>query len=133
MREFRLCSTAEAKPARAGADGRDGHAAGDGRGLLASREFYHGVFAPNHPLRPAITALAVGNVGKQRDATPALPLPRGEGRGESAPNHDKPGSHDTSRIAWAKLMARVGEEFPLECQKCGGDTRLTTAHQSGKR
>jgi len=25
-----------------------------------------------------------------------------------------------SRIAWAKLLARVGEEFPL----CGGDIRL---------
>ena len=33
-------------------------------------------------------------------------------------------SHDTSRIAWAKLMARVGEEFPLECPICGGDIRL---------
>ena len=33
-------------------------------------------------------------------------------------------SHDTSRIAWAKLMARVGEEFPLECPNCGGDIRL---------
>ena len=32
--------------------------------------------------------------------------------------------HDTSRIAWAKLMARVGEEFPLECPGCGGDIRL---------
>jgi hypothetical protein len=29
------------------------------------RRRYHGVFAPNHPLRPAVTALAVGNVGKQ--------------------------------------------------------------------
>lgn len=37
---------------------------------------------------------------------------------------DKPSSHDTSRIAWAKLMARVGEEFPLECPGCGGDIRL---------
>ena len=36
----------------------------------------------------------------------------------------KPRSHDTSRIAWAKLMARVGEEFPLECPACGGDIRL---------
>jgi hypothetical protein len=27
-------------------------------------------------------------------------------------------------IAWAKLMARVGEEFPLECPACGGDIRL---------
>jgi hypothetical protein len=38
--------------------------------------------------------------------------------------HAKPRSHDTSRIAWAKLMARVGEEFPLECPACGGDIRL---------
>jgi hypothetical protein len=32
-------------------------------------------------------------------------------------NHatQKPRSHDTSRIAWAKLMARVGEEFPFAC------------------
>ena len=35
-----------------------------------------------------------------------------------------PPPHDTSRIAWAKLMARVGEEFPLECPGCGGDIRL---------
>jgi len=33
------------------------------------RRRYHGVFAPNHPLRSAFTALAVGNVGKRRDAT----------------------------------------------------------------
>ena len=32
--------------------------------------------------------------------------------------------HDTSRIAWAKLLARVGEEFPLACPSCGGDIRL---------
>jgi len=37
---------------------------------------------------------------------------------------EKPHSHDTSRIAWAKLLARVGEEFPLECPNCGGDIRL---------
>ncbi len=36
---------------------------------------YHGVFAPNHPLRSAVTALAVGNVGKRRDAAkPALSI-----------------------------------------------------------
>ena len=33
-------------------------------------------------------------------------------------------SHDTSRIARAKLMAQVGKEFPLECPACGGDIRL---------
>ena len=26
--------------------------------------------------------------------------------------------------AWAKLMARVGEEFPFACPNCGGDIRL---------
>jgi hypothetical protein len=35
-----------------------------------------------------------------------------------------PPIHDTSRIAWAKLLARVGEEFPLECPACGCDIRL---------
>ena len=43
-------------------------------------------------------------------------------------NHanQKPRSHDTSRIAWAKLIARVGEGFPLACLTCGGDIRLIT-------
>jgi hypothetical protein len=88
------------------------------------RHRYHGVFAPNHPLRSAVTALAVGNVGKRRDAATG-----GHADGRHAAegccnSHDKPRSHDTSRIAWAKLMARVGEEFPLLCPACGGDIRL---------
>ncbi len=28
----------------------------------------HGVFAPNHKLRPAVTSLAIGNVGKRQEA-----------------------------------------------------------------
>ncbi len=88
------------------------------------RHRYHGVFAPNHPLRPAVTALAVGNVGKRRDAATG-----GHADGRHAAegccnSHEKPRSHDTSRIEWAKLMARVGEEFPLQCPACGGDIRL---------
>jgi hypothetical protein len=88
------------------------------------RHRYRGVCAPNHKLRQAVTALAIGNIGKRRDA----------GAGEHAGNahatgccdsQAKPRSHDTSRIAWAKLMARVGEEFPLACPNCGGDIRLT--------
>ena len=42
--------------------------------------------------------------------------------------HAKPRSHDTSRIAWANRMARVGEEFPLECPNCGGDIRKILTH-----
>ena len=90
------------------------------------RHRYHGVFAPNHKLRRAVTALAIGNVGKRQDATTGGH--GGDGHGtegccDANPNQ-KPRSHDTSRIAWAKLMARVGEEFPLECPACGGDIRL---------
>ena len=48
----------------------------------------------------------------------------GDTTGDCCGSCDKPLSHDTSRIAWAKLMARVGEEFPLECPGCGGDIRL---------
>ena len=91
------------------------------------RHRYHGVFAPNHPLRPAVTALAIGNIGKRHEAAANGHARDGHGtRGCCDTNHatQKPRSHDTSRIAWAKLMARVGEEFPLECPTCGGDIRL---------
>jgi hypothetical protein len=85
------------------------------------RHRYHGVFAPNHRLRRAVTALAIGNASSP-------PLPPGEGRGEGAGNTgslpQSPRSHDTSRIAWAKLLARISEQFPLECPACGGDIRL---------
>jgi hypothetical protein len=82
------------------------------------------VFAPNHKLRKAVTALAIGNIGKRRD-----PGAGGHGGGGNATagccdTQTKPRSHDTSRIAWAKLLARQGEEFPLHCPNCGGDIRL---------
>jgi hypothetical protein len=32
------------------------------------RHRYHGVFTPNHKLRPAVTSLAIGNVGKRQEA-----------------------------------------------------------------
>ena len=65
------------------------------------RHRYHGVFAPNHKLRRAVTALAIGNVGKQREA-----LTSGHGGGGNATGRccdathatQKPRSHDTSRI-----------------------------------
>ena len=93
------------------------------------RHRYHGVFAPNHKLRSAVTALAIGNVGKRRDAATdghavGGHAARGDATADCCDSCDKPPSHDTSRIAWAKLMARVGEEFPLACPRCGGDIRL---------
>jgi hypothetical protein len=88
------------------------------------RHRYHGVFAPNHKLRRAVTALAIGNIGKQRAAAAGGHGGDGYATGGCSDAHQKPRSHDTSRIAWAKLLARVGEEFPLECPGCGGDIRL---------
>jgi hypothetical protein len=81
------------------------------------------VFAPNHKLRRAVTALAIGNIGKPNAATGGHASDDRTARGCGDP-HEKPCPHDTSRIAWAKLMARVGEDFPLECPNCGGDIRL---------
>jgi hypothetical protein len=88
------------------------------------RHRYHGVFAPNHKLRPAVTALAIGNIGKRRDDATGGDGAGGQPTEGCCDTQAKPRSHDTSRIAWAKLMARVGEEFPLECPACGGDIRL---------
>jgi hypothetical protein len=88
------------------------------------RHRYHGVFAPNHKLRPAVTALAIGNIGKRREALTGGHAAGGHAAKGCCDARQKPRSHDTSRIAWAKLMARVGEEFPLECPNCGGDIRL---------
>ena len=92
------------------------------------RHRYHGVFAPNHRLRKAVTSLAIGNIGRRRDAATGGQAAGGAVSGHAVEgccdNHAKPRSHDTSRIAWAKLMARVGEEFPLECPACGGNIRL---------
>jgi hypothetical protein len=88
------------------------------------RHRYHGVFAPNHKLRKAVTALAIGNIGKRRQAAAGGHATGGQPTEGCCDANQKPRSHDTSRIAWAKLMARVGEEFPLECPNCGGDIRL---------
>jgi hypothetical protein len=88
------------------------------------RHRYHGVFAPNHKLRKAVTALAIGNIGKRSDAASGGHGNDGRATAGCCDVNHKPRSHDTSRIAWAKLMARVGEEFPLGCPNCGGDIRL---------
>ena len=93
------------------------------------RHRYHRVFAPNHKLRKAVTAMAIGNIGKRCDAATGGHAVGGCAAGGDAPGDccgscDKPPSRDTSRIAWAKRMARVGEEFPLECPGCGGDIGL---------
>ena len=74
------------------------------------RHRYFGVLAPNAPLRPAVTALAPG-------ATTAPPAPIAEPAAE-------PAHRRAARYAWALLLARIHEVFPLRCPHCGGAMRI---------
>jgi hypothetical protein len=55
------------------------------------RHRYHGVFAPNHKLRRAVTALAIGNVGRRREValSRCRPSPSGRGPGRGCPEPRK--------------------------------------------
>ncbi len=68
-----------------------------------------------------MTALAIGNAGKPEGKGTCEPGQAGQPAGGDAAERR---SHDTSRIAWAKLLARNAEAFPLACPACGGDIRL---------
>jgi hypothetical protein len=66
-----------------------------------------------------------GNIGKRGGPVAGAPAADGQPAEDCCcDTHQKPRSHDTSRIAWVKLMARVGEKFPFACPNCGGDIRL---------
>ena len=45
------------------------------------RHRYHGLFALNHKLRPAVTALAIGNISKRREAVIGGHVPGGRATG----------------------------------------------------
>ncbi len=67
--------------------------------------------------------MVIGNVGKPTGKATSQPGQAGQPAGD-ADNEPHKRSHDTSQIAWAKLLARIAEEFPLGCHACGGDIRL---------
>ncbi len=74
------------------------------------RHRYFGVLAPNSPLRTAVIALAPG-------ATTAPPAPIAQPAAE-------PAHRRAARYAWAMLLARIYEVFPLVCPHCGGEMRI---------
>jgi hypothetical protein len=86
------------------------------------RHRYHGVFAPNAPLRPLVTARA------QKDNALATQLPGPDPElplrsPASPPEPEKPPrqSSDTATprpSRWAALLARIYEVFPLICPTC---------------
>ncbi|HUJ25926.1 MAG TPA: transposase, partial [Myxococcales bacterium] len=68
---------------------------------------FHGVFAPNAPLRKRIapaTAPATAAAASPAPAQPPPPLP--------------------SRIPWAELLKRAFKEDVLRCSKCGGERKV---------
>jgi hypothetical protein len=66
------------------------------------RHRYFGVLAPNAPLRTAVTALAV-----VATTPPSAPPPN--------PPAADPAHRRAARHAWALLLARIYEVFPLVC------------------
>lgn len=106
------------------------------------RHRYYGVLAPNAALRAAVTALAAPAAEARPDAAPvaaaspaaaeeplhrrAAPLPAGPSQGQRTPlwgaaNECERGGR---YYAWALLLARIHEAFPLLCPKCGGEMRI---------
>jgi Putative transposase len=65
------------------------------------RHRYFGVLAPHSPLRTAVTALAPA-------AATALPAPAPSPQPAAEPAHRR-----AARYAWALLLARIYEVFPL--------------------
>ena len=55
------------------------------------RHRYHGVSAPNHRLRRAVTALAIGNIGKRREAATGGQANDGHGTGGGGVSPAVPG------------------------------------------
>jgi len=97
------------------------------------RHRYHGVFAPNAPMRSLVTARAhQDNADDARTSVGDLPLPDTmvpTTASPPKPEHPEPQIPDTgdtgaSRLSpWAALLARIYEVFPLICPACG--TALT--------
>jgi len=86
------------------------------------RHRYHGVFAPNAPLRPLVTARAlednalaaqVSGLDVLPPAAPEVPAPQPEMANRKAPD-----TTPSRPSRWAALLARIYEVFPLICPTC---------------
>ena len=84
------------------------------------RHRYHGVFAPDAPLRPLVTERArQDNALAVQQPAPPLPTPTAapafQPEEAEAPTPDTVPSRSST---WAALLARVYEVFPLICPIC---------------
>jgi len=87
------------------------------------RHRYHGVLAPNAPLRGAVTARAgLPMVESRRDVT--APPSTAAAAKQSPETATAKTSRPPSRYLWAWLLARIYEVFPLICPQCGEPMRI---------
>ena len=86
------------------------------------RHRYHGVFAPNAPLRPLVTEQArEDNALATHAPDPPLPLPTPPTAPAPQAEGAEPRTSDTAPSRpprWAALLARIYEVFPLICPTC---------------
>jgi hypothetical protein len=82
------------------------------------RHRYHGVLAPNAPLRAAVTAYAGLPIDMPSGPLPSAP----EVSPDLVQTETQPASH--ARYLWAVLIARIYEILPLICPECGSEMRL---------
>ena len=75
---------------------------------------YHGVLAPNSPLRDQVTAL----IPETATDKPAL------ASGFDETDAPDPVSRSPARYLWATLIARLFEIFPLTCPHCGAEMKI---------
>jgi hypothetical protein len=86
------------------------------------------VLAPNAPLRSAVTALAgagaePAQAGVEAPAA-AVAVPATTAPSASPALAEEPLHRRAARYAWALLLARIYEVFPLLCPKCGAEMRI---------
>jgi hypothetical protein len=70
-----------------------------------------------------VTALAGVPDGTPAAAATAVPSRSSEGT-EEAPGEEEAIHRRIARYAWAVLLARIYEVFPLVCPRCGGEMRI---------
>jgi hypothetical protein len=97
------------------------------------RHRYYGELAPNAPLRaqvivlagvPDCTPAAAETESIAATAAPSVTPNRSSEGTEEAPGEVEAILRRAARYAWALLLARIYEVFPLVCPRCGGEMRI---------
>ncbi len=84
---------------------------------------YWGVFAPNAPWRPQVTALAGQQPLDAHTWAPEEPDSHINTTPDATPTQQPQPSSSCSSL-WAMLLARIFAIFPLTCPRCGQEVRI---------